>query len=112
MVTPNELFYVRNHLPVPLVDPRTYVLEVQVEGRAPIRLTLDDLRKLPRHTVMATIQCAGNRRNEMSRYKPVRGGFWDIGAIGNAEWSGVRLRDVLLMAGLDENDARLKHVQV
>jgi DMSO/TMAO reductase YedYZ molybdopterin-dependent catalytic subunit len=62
--------------------------------------------------VTATIQCAGNRRNEMTAVKPVKGGFWDIGAIGNAEWSGVRLRDVLLAAGVDEAGAQqLKHVQ-
>lgn len=42
---------------------------------------------------------AGNRRNEMSRIKQVKGLEWDIGAIGTATWSGVLLRDVLLHAG-------------
>jgi len=41
----------------------------------------------------------GNRRNEMKAIKPVKGLEWDIGAIGNATWGGVKLRDVLLYAG-------------
>ena len=43
---------------------------------------------------------AGNRRNEMKAIKPVKGLEWDIGAIGNAQWGGVKLRDVLLHAGM------------
>jgi sulfite oxidase len=79
-ITPNELFYVRNHLPVPKVDETAYALEVVVPGLPPLKLTLEDLRtRFPLTSVIATIQCAGNRRNEMSRVKPVKGGFWDIG---------------------------------
>jgi sulfite oxidase len=67
----------------------------------PIRLTLEDLKKFPKYEVEATIQCAGNRRNEMHNYKAVKGGAWDIGAISNATWGGARLRDVLMAAGVD-----------
>ena len=51
---------------MPQVDPETYELEVEVEGRKKcLVLTLDEIKKLPRHTITATIMCAGNRRSEM-----------------------------------------------
>nr|CAD7443809.1 unnamed protein product [Timema bartmani] len=62
-----ELFYVRNHLPVPEVDPATYELEVEGVGPETFILSLDDIKKFPKHTITATIQCAGNRRGEMSK---------------------------------------------
>jgi sulfite oxidase len=110
-LTPNEVFYVRNHLPVPVIDPNTYKLEVCGPDGSPVATySLKDLKeKFPKRTVTATVQCAGNRRDEMSAVKKVKGGSWDVGAISNAEWSGVRLRDVLNDAGIDtrpeENDA-------
>ncbi|KAJ3650303.1 hypothetical protein Zmor_022000 [Zophobas morio] len=111
-ITPNELFYVRNHLPVPQVDPETYELEVEVEGRKKcLVLTLDEIKKLPRHTITATIMCAGNRRSEMVKVKPVKGLNWGAAAVGTATWTGVRLRDVLIKLGVDEDDKKLKHVQ-
>ncbi|XP_025831817.1 probable sulfite oxidase, mitochondrial [Agrilus planipennis] len=110
-ITPNELFYVRNHLPVPEVDPKKYELEVDVEGtNKSIKLTVESLKKLPKHTITATIMCAGNRRSEMTEVKPVKGLSWGVGALGNAEWSGVLLRDVLISMGIDEN-SNFQHVQ-
>jgi sulfite oxidase len=114
MITPNAFFYIRNHLPVPVVDPNEYTLEISGENmEKPLRLTLNDLKtKFQHHTVLATIQCAGNRRNEMSRVKEVKGLEWDIGAIGTATWTGVKLRDLLIYAGLDPNNLQgLEHVQ-
>lgn len=113
-ITPNDLFFVRNHLPVPDCDPSLYVLEVVGEGIDPVKLTLEDLKtKFPQHTVTATLQCAGNRREELARVKPVRGLSWTGGAIGNATWTGVRLRDILVYAGLsgevEGND--IQHIQ-
>lgn len=48
------------------------------------------------------MQCAGNRRKEMAQIKEVKGILWDNGVIANCRWRGVRLRDVLLRAGLAE----------
>ncbi|XP_044257778.1 sulfite oxidase [Tribolium madens] len=111
-ITPNELFYVRNHLPVPNIDPETYELEIEIEGKnKTLTFTLDELKKLPRHTITATIMCAGNRRSEMTKVKPVKGLGWGAAAIGNATWTGVRLRDILAMAGVDEDNTTYKHVQ-
>lgn len=85
-ITPNNLFFVRNHLPVPKISPEDYVLEVKGEGGDPIYLTLDDLQsKFKQYTVTAAIQCAGNRRSELAEVKPVKGLNWTGGAIGNAK---------------------------
>eukprot|EP01116_Phalansterium_solitarium_P002324 TRINITY_DN12279_c0_g1_i1.p1 TRINITY_DN12279_c0_g1~~TRINITY_DN12279_c0_g1_i1.p1 ORF type:complete len:562 (+),score=164.73 TRINITY_DN12279_c0_g1_i1:128-1813(+) len=112
MVTPNDLFYIRNHLPVPEIDEKDYVLEITGENLPkPVRLTLNELKyKFPHHTTQATLQCAGNRRNEMNQVRPVRGGSWDIGAISNANWTGVLLRDVLVYAGLDPHGGGMEHI--
>lgn len=118
-ITPSVLFFKRNHLPVPHVDPASYKLQIEIHGPNDKRgggglsLSLDDLKsKFPKHTVTATIQCAGNRRSDMHKTKQVKGLNWGIGAIGNATWSGVKLRDVLLAAGYTLDDAKwAKHVQ-
>lgn len=115
-LTPNSLFFVRNHLPVPVVDPNQFILEVQVADGEPIKLTLDDLKtKFKHYTVTATVQCAGNRRIELAKIKPVKGLSWTGGAIGNATWTGVRLCDILLHAGLKEAEEEydiVKHVHL
>eukprot|EP01080_Neovahlkampfia_damariscottae_P003201 gene3201-5517_t len=111
-ITPNEIFFVRNHLPVPVVDPKTYVLYVEAEGvKKQIKLTLDDLKKFKEHKIVTTIQCAGNRRSEMNEVKRVKGLNWTGGAIGNAEWTGVYLRDILKELGLEYGkEGNLEHV--
>lgn len=109
-ITPQEIFYVRNHLPVPEVDLKDYELEISGLGVKTKAFKLDDLKKLPKHTITAAVQCAGNRRSEMSKVKPVKGLNWGHAVIGNASWSGVKLRDLLLHLGLSE-DSGAHHVQ-
>uniref|UniRef100_A0A1B6BW31 sulfite oxidase n=1 Tax=Clastoptera arizonana TaxID=38151 RepID=A0A1B6BW31_9HEMI len=110
-ITPTELFYVRNHLPVPVIDLEDYALEISGEGIKTVSLTLDDLKKFPKHSITAAIQCAGNRRHEMSLVKTVKGLDWGHAAIGNAIFTGARLYDVLKHFGLDENKTEAKHIQ-
>ncbi|CAH0553952.1 unnamed protein product [Brassicogethes aeneus] len=112
-ITPNELFYVRNHLPVPNINPETYELEIEIEGRKKSKVfTLEDLKKMPCRTITTTIMCAGNRRSEMTKIKPVKGLNWGAAAIGTAKFKGVPLREVLKLAGLSEEDEEnFKHVQ-
>jgi len=111
MITPNEIFYVRNHLPVPEVDINSYTLNIGGEGLDAKSLTLDDLKtKFKIHKVTSTVQCAGNRRREFNKIKTVRGLEWDAGAIGTAEWTGVMLRDVLQYIGFDEDNSNFEHV--
>ncbi|KAJ3412338.1 hypothetical protein HDV05_000935 [Chytridiales sp. JEL 0842] len=102
-VTPNHLFFVRNHLPVPKIDPDTFHLSIDPGPNLPeLSISLEDLKtKYPKTQVMATFQCAGNRRKEMHDVKGVKGLQWTQGALGNAVWGGVRLRDVLKGAGVD-----------
>ncbi|XP_023333295.1 sulfite oxidase [Eurytemora carolleeae] len=101
-ITPTELFYVRNHLPVPDVDPKNYELEISGLGLKDLTLTLEDLKKFPKHKIITCIQCAGNRRAEMRARKELKGLDWKGGAVGNAEWAGARLSDVLAAAGFNE----------
>lgn len=100
--TPNGLFFVRNHGNVPSVDPAAYRL--LVTGQVNTELSLD-LKAVQNNfksvTVEATLQCAGNRRAEMAEHKPIPGELaWGAEAISNARWTGVRLSDVLLAAGV------------
>lgn len=118
LITPNELFYIRNHLPVPtadVLDPKTYKLVVGGEGLTQQELTLEDLKtKFKKHKVTATVQCAGNRRKDLMSSpdaKEIRGLGWEGAAIGTAVWGGVLLRDVLRHAGLSVDDPEVKHIQ-
>ncbi|XP_066527820.1 sulfite oxidase, mitochondrial isoform X2 [Hoplias malabaricus] len=112
-ITPSALFFKRNHLPVPQVDPAKYKLQLEGLPEGTVSLTLDDLKsRFPKHTVTATLQCAGNRRSDMNKIKQVKGLNWGVGAIGNATWSGARLRDVLSFYGFGpEVAAKARHVQ-
>ncbi|MCJ8744448.1 hypothetical protein PDJAM_G00118830 [Pangasius djambal] len=112
-ITPSAIFFKRNHLPVPRVDPKTYRLKIEGLPGGTVSLTLDDLKShFPKHTVMATLQCAGNRRSEMNEVKQVKGLNWGIAAISNATWSGAYLRDVLYHYGFGpEVAAKARHVQ-
>ena len=97
-VTPNRLFFVRNHFNVPDVNRDRW--EVVLEGLVsrPSRWTLADLAAMPQHSVFATVECAGNGRSFLQQ--KAAGVQWGAGAIGHAEWTGVRLRDLLEPAGL------------
>jgi len=97
--TPNELFFIRNHGDIPVVEPEAWRLTVDGLVEKPLALSLADLRRLPRATVAATLQCAGNRRTEMMAVRPIPNELpWGTEAISNAEWSGVPLREVLAAA--------------
>ncbi|KRX65546.1 putative sulfite oxidase, mitochondrial, partial [Trichinella sp. T9] len=111
--TPNELFFKRNHHAIPTVDERNYKLKVSGVGLEEREFTLEDLKtKFQPVSVVVTLQCAGNRRQDFNAVKPVRGLQWGPGAIGNAKWTGALLVDVLKEAGFQsivENGA--EHVQ-
>jgi len=62
-VTPSELWFTRNHHPVPRVDPREYRLVVEGKGVTRREYTLQELKtRFPKRTITSTIQCGGNRR--------------------------------------------------
>ena len=73
-------------------------LDVDGEVERPLRLSAQDLRRMPRTEVTCVLQCAGNGRGLFE--PPVPGVQWKYGAVGNARWTGVRVRDILERAGL------------
>lgn len=105
-LTPNDLFYVRNHMWVPSTEASEHKLTIELPDGEEKTYTMTDLReKFKHHKVTATLQCSGNRRKDMSvNAKKTNGLQWTAGAISNAQWEGVKLRDVLKDAGLDISD--------
>ncbi|GLS42591.1 molybdopterin-dependent oxidoreductase [Methylobacterium brachythecii] len=100
-------FYVRSHGDIPDIDADDYRLTVGGIVATPLELSLADLKaRFPHVTVTAVMQCAGNRRADMFAVGPVSGDPWAPGAIGNAEWTGVRLADVLQAAGIGAGEER------
>jgi sulfite oxidase len=105
-LTPRELFFSRNHGSIPDVDPDGYRLSVGGLVDGSLELSMEDLRERPKQEVTAVMECAGNRRDGLMEVAPIPGETpWGAGAIGNASWTGVPLREVLLEAGVGE-DAR------
>jgi sulfite dehydrogenase len=100
-LTPNDAFFVRWHLAgIPTrVDTNSFRLQADGHVQRSLSFSLDDLRRrFEPVSVIAIAQCSGNSR---SLFEPrVAGGQWRHGAMGNALWTGVRLRDLLDAAGI------------
>src|SRR5713226_774723 len=107
--TPNEAFYVRWHLgEIPnAVDLGEWKLRVEGNVNKPAAFSLSDLmQKFKPASIAAVNQCSGNSR---SRLQPrVPGGQWGNGAMGNAMWTGVRLRDLLDAAGVKTSSVQVQ----
>lgn len=108
-ITPNSRFFVYSNGDSPHINAETYRLRIEGDGvKRPLELSYDEILKLPSHTLVAYIECAGNQR---MLFEEVMGGKlesntggemtpWMFGAIGNAVWVGVRLKTLLEMAGV------------
>jgi DMSO/TMAO reductase YedYZ molybdopterin-dependent catalytic subunit len=97
-VTPTARFFRRSHFPIPALDRSAWRLAVGGLVHRPLRLSLPELTALPAQTMAVTLECAGNGR---ARFRPPTPGVqWGEGAVGTAEWTGVRLTDVLDRAGV------------
>jgi len=114
-ITPNETFYVRNHMWVPETSLPNHTITIELPNGEERSYTLQDLKaKFPEVNITATLQCSGNRRKHMSEEsRPANGLQWSVGGISNAVWTGVRLRDVLKDAGfpIDDLPDDAKHAQ-
>lgn len=114
-LTPVNLFYVRNHLWVPKIEENEHKLIVELDDGEEKEYTMSDLRNnFKQHKITATLQCSGNRRSHMTQGSRHTNGLqWGAGAIGNAEWTGPRLRDVLADAGFNVADPpdEVQHAQ-
>ncbi len=97
-VIPPGLHYVLVHYDIPYLDPDTWRLEIHGCVDKPISLDLETLQDLPRHTERVTLECAGNGRALLSP-RPMSQP-WLTGAVGTADWTGVRLADLLEDAGV------------
>src|ERR1700724_4815871 len=100
-LTPTELFYVRSHFPAPKLDVASYQLRIDGAGRNPFSLSYQELRDLPSETRVAILECAGNSR--VFLVPQAEGAQWELGAVGNAEWTGVPLAALLEHAGMEED---------
>lgn len=101
-ITPIDAFYARNHGPIPDIAPQEWQLTVNGLVDKPLTISYDQLTsQFAQHSVVATLVCAGNRRAEMLRIRPIPGKDpWAHGAISTAEWRGVRLAEILAAAGV------------
>ena len=103
MITPNDLFFVRNGSFS--IDVNTADWRLSIEGdavTAPMELSYDDVQNLPSRTVVSYLECAGNHRAmfDLVKGRPAEGTQWRTGGIGNGEWTGVSLEDVLALSGV------------
>ena len=103
ILTPTRSFFVRNNSSSLDQDARDW--QLLVEGDAvdrSLELSLSDIRNLPRRTLVSCLECAGNHRAmfDLVQGRPAQGTQWMTGAVGNAEWTGAALRDVLTLAGI------------
>jgi len=104
-ITPPGMHYLLIHYDVPLVDQTSWRLTLDGSVQQPLSLSLEDLAQMPQHTVRVTLECAGNGRAQLSP-RPVSQP-WLNGAVGTADWTGVRLRDLLEDAGLETTAANV-----
>jgi len=100
-ITPADSFYVRCHFPIPKIDRKNWRLRVEGEVEKPFELDYDELLQLESRTIPATLECAGNTRSFLE--PKVKGVPWGMGAVGNAEWTGVPLSILLDRAGVKTN---------
>lgn len=118
VITPNRFFFVRNNSSSIDVGADTWRLSVEGDAVAmPMNISYREIRAMPSRTLVSYLECAGNHRAMFSLVngQEAQGTQWERGAIGNGEWTGVPLRDVLeragirgdaasvLMVGLDKN---------
>src|SRR6202158_1953293 len=100
-LTPTELFYIRSHFPAPKLNLASYQLRIDGAVRNPFSLSYQELRDMPSETRVATLECAGNSR--VFLVPQAEGAQWELGAVGNAEWTGVPLAALLERAGMEED---------
>lgn len=108
-VTPIERHFIRNNgIPPENVSPDGWVLTVDGEVNNPLKMTIDELKnRFKIVKLKLQLECGGNGRAAFN--PPASGNQWTVGAIGNAEWTGVRYRDVLEAAGVNSSAVYTGH---
>ena len=103
-VTPADRMFLRNNGLMPTsIDPATWTLTIDGEAvTKPVSFTLAELKqKFTHHSYRLVLECGGNGRAEFD--PPAKGNQWTVGAVQCAEWTGVRLKDVLNAVGVKSN---------
>jgi DMSO/TMAO reductase YedYZ molybdopterin-dependent catalytic subunit len=105
-VTPNNRYFVRNNGTVPemaqKMDATGWALTIDGLVDNPMTLSLDDLKsKFTPVKLRLQHECGGNGRAAFN--PPAKGNQWTLGAVGNAEWTGVRYADLLKAAGVKDS---------
>ena len=108
-ITPTSRHFVRNNgIPPEDMNPDTWTLTIDGFVDNPMVLTIADLKEQFEVVTMAlTLECGGNGRGFFN--PPASGNQWTYGAVACAEWTGVRLRDVLEKAGVQPNVVYTAH---
>ena len=106
-ITDNDVFFKRNQGQIPETHINLSDWQLGVEGLVDkeLSLTLDEIRRLPKVEAANTMECSGNGRSLLA--VKAAGNPWTIGGVGNGIWGGVRLKDVLEIAGPQKH---AKHV--
>lgn len=104
-VTPVDRFFTRSHAPPPNIDPTTWRLEVGGLVHRSRSFSLEELvRDFPRRQVVATLVCAGLRRDELLCVGPLPGELpWGPEPVSTGRWTGVALGDVLRAVGVADS---------
>lgn len=97
-LTPNPLFYVRNHYATPTVDESRWSLSIDGLVSNQSTLSLSEIQNFPKQTLPVLMECAGNNRSDLNPRVP--GNPFQNGAISNAVWAGTTMRHVLERAGV------------
>ena len=100
-ITPSDKFYVRSHFAVPEIDLASWRLRIEGAVARPLEFSHADLARRRMITMPVTMECAGNSRIFLQ--PKAKGVQWEMGAIGNAEWTGVSLGELLAEARCAEN---------
>ncbi len=110
LMTPMRYFFVRNNSVSLDVDVESWRLSIEGDAVTnPIQLTYDDVRTMPSRTLVSYLECAGNHRAMFDLVKGQKssGTQWKTGGVGNGEWTGVPLRDVLRLSGVTDDAANV-----
>ncbi|CUR60800.1 putative Oxidoreductase, molybdopterin binding [metagenome] len=98
--TPAEDLFLVHHYPRPDVSSLAKLVVVGSDGTS-VTLGHDEIRELPRHDVLAVLECAGNGRGLRATRTP--GNQFGLGLFGQSRWTGARLSDVLAAAGVADD---------
>ncbi|KAF1805161.1 Oxidoreductase, molybdopterin-binding domain-containing protein [Mucor lusitanicus] len=113
-ITPEKYFFCRNHGPLPDIREAEHTILVQGIGcDKPTYFNMKQIKQdYEKASVMMVMQCAGNRRDGLHKVKHTKGVIWGPGALGNAIYSGCRLRDILATVGVTTKIKNLTKLHV